>query len=301
MKHDPRHASEPPTTQLSAHELRAYLADARTGSPESTRNREVDTSIATRVFAPAPRATTEPATRRLSEATLLHAPGLHPDRQHEAGPPGPSSDATRTCFASPLFAPRPRLGEAEGSRAAFDAATPRDASTERLTMFELSALEAPRAPEPAHAPSHRRLVAQLARAGAVLGPRTRMACLVVMGIGVALAVGVGAVPHPLAPHARTPTAKPEAQHASMVPAPAAALAALVQPTHDPAQGQASDAPLPSLRRAVDLLLAGHSRDALDAYRALARSPQASPALREVARLLEHEARACARRGGPSCP
>ena len=49
----------------------------------------------------------------------------------------------------------------------------------------------------------------------------------------------------------------------------------------------------SARQAVDLLLAGRTRDALDAYRALAAAPGSSGELAVVVSLLEHELRACA--------
>ena len=64
-------------------------------------------------------------------------------------------------------------------------------------------------------------------------------------------------------------------------------------------GAADAAPWSGRRAAVDLLVAGRTRDALGAYRELAlRAP--TPALVEVVRLLEQALRLCRERGDASC-
>jgi len=66
-------------------------------------------------------------------------------------------------------------------------------------------------------------------------------------------------------------------------------------------GAASETRSPprALRGAVDLLLTGHTREALDSYRALTLGPEAPPALRELVRMLEHEQERCSAQGS-SC-
>lgn len=54
----------------------------------------------------------------------------------------------------------------------------------------------------------------------------------------------------------------------------------------------------SVRAAVDLLLSGHNRAALDAYRGLALASGAPPVLSELVRLLEREQQICEQRGSP---
>lgn len=56
--------------------------------------------------------------------------------------------------------------------------------------------------------------------------------------------------------------------------------------------RALDVPAPSQRAAVDLLLAGHEREALDAYRALALHQPAEPSFAQIVSLLERELSAC---------
>lgn len=49
----------------------------------------------------------------------------------------------------------------------------------------------------------------------------------------------------------------------------------------------------SARHAVELLLAGRTRDALDAYRALVAEPDSAAELSVVVSMLEHELASCA--------
>ncbi|MDB4987210.1 MAG: hypothetical protein JWN04_2388 [Myxococcaceae bacterium] len=76
------------------------------------------------------------------------------------------------------------------------------------------------------------------------------------------------------------------------------------PEQSAAPVAASLRPRPAARReAVDLLLSGRSRAALDAYRALLSSSPEAPqtdALEHVVRLLEREQASCARKPGASC-
>lgn len=67
-----------------------------------------------------------------------------------------------------------------------------------------------------------------------------------------------------------------------------------------AHGQ-PDSLTPSLRRrAVDALLAGRTREALEIYRTLLRAGEEPAVLSELVRMLEDELRACEQEGAPAC-
>jgi hypothetical protein len=151
------------------------------------------------------------------------------------------------------------------------------------------------------APLRSQLLARLRHAITFAGRRRRVAVPLIAGLTLSVALAAQLVPAPSAPTPRKRNTAMPVLQAALVSAPSSVLAPASTPAPAPPANVDPEAPPPSLRRAVDLLLAGHTRDALDAYRALARVPQASPALLEVARLLEHEARACAQKRGSTCP
>jgi hypothetical protein len=327
MTRDREGAPEPPTLHLSAEELRAYLAQARV--------RDVDTSMATQLFVhprhaaaapidvPPPPASARPsrAPRAAEPRTQIARPLQSLQRDL------PPSDATRTCFAAPGYVARPRLGER--SEEPLPVADDRDshAGTERLLAHELSHRSIHEGPRARSRAAALVLRARTTVRRALSRPRTgalAVACVAVVALMLALltmrpsdqqamASGVRGAAQGQAAVAPAPTARssmPAASAPSDPPSRAVTSApvqpvAQVSPAPDAAlPGVIELVPVPPLasppRRALDLLLSGQARDALDAYRALAREPEAAPVFAHVVKLLELEAQRCAARGDVSC-
>lgn len=189
-----------------------------------------------------------------------HASGARPPPL-----PQPSSLATKP----PAVEPRPRVGSGGGSSSAEHSTTaatiPRDAEPEaRSALAHASADEVP-------APSHD---AQPGSATAI-GERA----LPALNAAGRLRAGASAAATPTLPPGRAPASSP---------------------TMRAGAGEDHALPLGSRRRAVDLLLAGESRAALDAYRALTQAGAADPAFAQVVHLLELELSSCGPGEAASC-
>jgi hypothetical protein len=311
-----RDEPEPPTTHLSAEELRAYLAEAR--------HLDVHTSLATQLFVPGPRAEPEPPTRRRVDLTRRDAAQAfsvsksgapetraHPHNSKRRARHVGEPELTRTCLAIPAFVARPRIGEGEGHAAA---ASPEPAAsgsqTARLTVWERAVSSArlhgppPSTSTPGKTPATTLRLSGRTWARVARAPR-RGLMLSLGAVSAALLTLTLLLTHTNdgAPMATTAAAPPsQTREPPPLPQPSLPLDPEAPATEVSALGAAVEVKVGAnvARRAVDLLLAGRSREALDAYRSLALLPGAPPVLAHVVTLLEREAKQCATRGD-ACP